>query len=118
MIIIIGKDGSRRYEDDKYVLQDGEVAYIPRYLMDHDPSASGRSTPEKRYAWDGNTGFQLRRPGFRPKTLLQNGATTNDIAALDAAKQINDGYAKLAQQRAQQAEIKEHFNELQYPHKW
>jgi hypothetical protein len=66
MIIIIGKDGTRRHEPDDYVLQDGETAYTPRYLMDHDPSASGRTqSSEKRYSWDGNTKFQLRRPGFR-----------------------------------------------------
>jgi hypothetical protein len=75
MIIIIGKDGQRRHEPDGYVLQDGESALIPRYVMDHGSSGHTQSIA-KRYAWDGSTAVQLRRPGWRPKTLLQNGATT------------------------------------------
>jgi hypothetical protein len=69
----------------------------------------------KRYQWNGNSDYQLRRPGFRPRTLLKDAASTDDIAAMDAAKSLNEAYDKLHEKRARQAaEVKEMFNELMY----
>jgi hypothetical protein len=134
-MIIFDKDGIPRHKPDDYVLQEGEELFFrrstlpdgtlpdggsirrPLYLMDGsgERHATSHQSPEKRYAWDGNTSFQLHRPGFRPRTLLRDAATTADVEALDAAKALNDGYAKLREQRAQQAaEIKKMFDELQY----
>jgi len=72
---------------------------------------------EKRFAWNGNSDYQLRRPGFRPKTLLRDAEATEDVAALyGLARKTNDAYDALHEKRAQQAaEIKEMFNELMYP---
>jgi hypothetical protein len=121
-MIVIGKDGNRRYEDEDYILADGEAMYIPHYLMDHDPSGSSSRTVvhdgEKR-TWNGNSTVQLRRPGFRSKTLLQDAASTDDTAALDAAKSLNAAYDALHEKRAQQAaEIKAMFDELQYQRRY
>jgi hypothetical protein len=135
MKVVIGRSGQIMFRPNEYTLADGEVlAYendailsdgqgvrVPLTLMDHDvpgPArdiASTHDAAARPYKWNGS-GLLLRRPGFRPKTLLQDAATTEDVEALDAAKALNDGYARLHAQRAQQmAEEKERYNDVMYP---
>jgi hypothetical protein len=118
-MIVIGRDGQRRKVPDDYVLADGEAVYVPRYLMDHGTDRAAprhAATTEPRYAWDGNSPLQLHRPGPRPKTLLQPGATTDDIEAIEAVDALNAARDALHEKRARQAaEIKEMFQELMYP---
>jgi hypothetical protein len=126
MMIVIGKDGIPREEPDGYILQDGESFHRSLYLMDHDTSGRGRTfvhdaaaqdVGDNPHTWNGR-GLALHRPGFRPAAVLRDAADTGDIAALEAAKAINNAYDKLNAQRAEHvAERKRRFTEQQYHYK-
>jgi hypothetical protein len=65
----------------------------------------------KVHTWNGR-GLSLHRPGLRSAAVLRDAAGIDDLAALEAAKAINDGCNKLAEQRAEQfAETKKRLND-------
>jgi hypothetical protein len=109
------EDGEKCAYQNDAILADGERVRVPVTVMDHDTSGRAVTQDGEKRGWNGDALVQLRRPGFRPKTLLKDAATTEDVEAMDAAKSLNKAYDELHAKRARQAaEIKAMFDELQY----
>jgi hypothetical protein len=63
MKLVIGRDGKQRFEEDDYIIQDGEGVRIPMYAMDSlQRTLAANMPPVPSVALDA---LALHRPGFR-----------------------------------------------------